>query len=558
LDGKIIFLFLIRSDDDNSCGIAWNDVPLIDWMFSVTHYDCTTGYYSFGHEIGHNLNLFHDRPTEGACNVQNSFNYGYRAPDASFRTILSYDCTRGGCDNLPKNGCDRIQRFSNSNPKYTYNGKIIGDATHDNARELNMQKATAAAFYPAMDCQSDSECNDRNAQTVDTCDRQNRVCVFSPSGTVPVKPPTRPPVKPPTRPPVKPPTRPPVKPPTRPPVKPPTRPPVKPATRPPVKPPTKAQVTSNRPTPADIPIGEQSATAAPVSLAALPPTSFLESMKVTGVTSVLWKLVSLSQKYVSPIPVCTVMYDHGIFLKPAVVRMQNVGPMSFEIRLQNPNDAVLGARDVHCVIVEEGAWALPDGRFIESKKYSSTKTDSKGSWVGQGQTYRNTYTNPVVLGQVMSFNDPKWSVFWSRSSSSSFDPPTSTSIMTGKHVGEDPTTTRTAETVGYIVIESLHAKSGTIEFETGRAADVYTGYISSKKSHNFRFKFSATPIIAIACQAAMDGIDGSWAVLTSNPTTTSLSLAVDEDSFDIERLHTTEQVHYAVFSRPGAIPLSKI
>jgi hypothetical protein len=526
-------------------------------MFSVTHYDCTTGYYSFGHEIGHNFNLLHDRPTEGACNVKNSFNYGYRAPDASFRTILSYDCTKGECDNLPKSGCDRIQRFSNSNGNYNYNGKVIGDATHDNARQFNLEKSTVAAFFPAMDCQSDTECNDNNAQTTDTCDRSNRVCMFAPglARSSPMIPPTKAPL----RPPVKPPTRAPVKQPTRAPVKQPTRAPVKQPTRAPVKPPTKAPIRTNGPTVVDVPIGEQSGTTAPVTVIGLPLSTLMETMKVTGVTSALWKSVTLSQPYVSPIPVCTVMYDKGSSLQPAVVRMQNVGSTSFQIKLQNPNDVVLGARDVHCVVVEEGAWTLPDGRFIESKKYSSTTTDRKESWVGQGQSYRNTYTNPVVLGQVMSSNDPKWSVFWSRSSSSPLDAPTSSSLVTGKHIGEDPRTTRVAETVGYIVIETLHAKSGTIEFETGRAADVYTGYIGGiKKSHSFRFKFSTTPLIAIASQAAMDGIDGSWAVLTGNPTTTALSIAVDEDSFDIERLHTTEQVHYAVFSRPGVIPLIKV
>lgn len=38
----------------NYCGIAWLG-PRIDRMFSVSSVDCATGYYSFGHEIGHNL-----------------------------------------------------------------------------------------------------------------------------------------------------------------------------------------------------------------------------------------------------------------------------------------------------------------------------------------------------------------------------------------------------------------------------------------------------------------------------------------------------------------------
>jgi len=37
-------------DDENSCGCA----HLNDWA-SVSHRECTTGYFSFGHELGHNF-----------------------------------------------------------------------------------------------------------------------------------------------------------------------------------------------------------------------------------------------------------------------------------------------------------------------------------------------------------------------------------------------------------------------------------------------------------------------------------------------------------------------
>ena len=59
-------------------------------------------------------------------------------------------------------------------------------------------------------------------------------------------------------------------------------------------------------------------------------------------------------------------------------------------------------------------------------------------------------------------------------------------------------------------------------------------------------------------QVAMDDSDGSWAVLTSNPSTTSVGISVDEDQLaDTERSHSTEEVNYAVFSSIGAIQLTK-
>jgi hypothetical protein len=162
-------------------------------MFSVTQYSCATGYYSFGHEVGHNLGMFHDSGTQNSCNETATFSYGYRDPNAEFRTMLSYDCKIGECDSMPKNGCPRVQRFSNSDTKYTYNGKPIGDSRRDNAKQGNNVRALVASFFPAMNCQTDAECNDSNSNTTDTCNTANRVCVFTPLGALtkaPIRAPT--------------------------------------------------------------------------------------------------------------------------------------------------------------------------------------------------------------------------------------------------------------------------------------------------------------------------------------------------------------------------------
>ena len=174
-------------------------------------------------------------------------------------------------------------------------------------------------------------------------------------------------------------------------------------------------------------------------------------------------------------------------------------------------------------------------------------------------TYQNKYTKPVVLGQVMSFNDAKWSVFWCRSSTGQNTAPSTTSLITGKHVGEDSRTTRVAETVGYIVIETRHTTIGSIEIETGRGPDAFLGYTGKKIGLKFATKFVKTPAVAVVSQAAMDDSDGSWAVLTSDPTTSSFSMSVDEDQVkDSERTHTSEEVNFAVFSVAGAIQLTSV
>jgi hypothetical protein len=289
-------------------------------------------------------------------------------------------------------------------------------------------------------------------------------------------------------------------------------------------------------------------------------TPLMESILVSGVSlHDAWTTVSLSGTYVSPIAVCTVKYDTGRLLKPAVVRMQNVGPTSFEIRLQNPigDSSPEEFRDVHCVVVEQGSWEMPDGRKIEANKYTSTVTNKKNSWTGEQQTYANAYNVPIVLGQVMSYNDPKWSVFWSHGPNRG-TPPNSSTLFTGKHVGEDTTIARADETVGYIVIEEGHYTSNTsddMEIEMRRGPGIVKHYYEGSYTYAFDEPFSTTPAVAVLSQVAMDGVDGSWALL-ADISSTSIKVAVDEDTVsDDDRYHIEEELNYVVFSDVGVVQL---
>ena len=136
--------------------------------------------------------------------------------------------------------------------------------------------------------------------------------------------------------------------------------------------------------------------------------------------------------------------------------MRNVNAQSFDIRaidVSNPSAGIPGI-DIFYLAVEEGVYTQAEhGITMEARRYASTVTDFIGSWLGQSQSYVNSYTNPVVLGQVMTENDPDFSVFWCRGVDR-LDPPTGSALFTGKHVGEDARTTRADETIGYVVVEA--------------------------------------------------------------------------------------------------------
>jgi peptidyl-Asp metalloendopeptidase len=72
-------------------------------------------YYSFGHEVGHNLGGSHDRANSSAPGAF-SYAYGLQQPSGRFVSMMAYT---GNCA-----GCSRIPYYSN--PEVTYNGYPTG------------------------------------------------------------------------------------------------------------------------------------------------------------------------------------------------------------------------------------------------------------------------------------------------------------------------------------------------------------------------------------------------------------------------------------------------
>ena len=274
-----------------------------------------------------------------------------------------------------------------------------------------------------------------------------------------------------------------------------------------------------------------------------------------------WRTINLQETYDNPVVVATPQYTSaGV---PTVTRVANLTPTSFRLKLQNPGDgSAPTTRDVDYVVVEEGSWTMPDGRAIEAHITTSTTTDTATDWTPDPKSYTNTYTNPVVLGQVMSDNDPEWSVFWA-SDGSTNTPPTSSSLAMSKHVGADTSTARANEELGYIVIEEGHGTINGREYDTTVTPASVAGVDNGPPFNEpFSSSFATTPTVAIASESTMNGADGGWPALygASPFTTTAIGLVVDEDQIaDAERSHATEQVSVLAFGSPGSYgPISPV
>ncbi len=99
--------------------------------FNVVDRTCAVGNLSYAHEVGHNQGLHHD-PANASSTPSSPYAYGYQDPSGLFRTVLSY----GSAKRVP---------FLSS-PGVLYSLRPTGTASQDNARTLNANVGTIAAF----------------------------------------------------------------------------------------------------------------------------------------------------------------------------------------------------------------------------------------------------------------------------------------------------------------------------------------------------------------------------------------------------------------------------
>lgn len=117
------------------CGIASAIYASSSTAFAVVAQSCATGYYSFGHEIGHLYGARHNTQAD-PTNSPYAYGHGYYNTSGNWRTVMSYNCP-GGCTRLPYW----------SNPGVTYGGAPMGtSSTNDNARVLDNSCSRLAGF----------------------------------------------------------------------------------------------------------------------------------------------------------------------------------------------------------------------------------------------------------------------------------------------------------------------------------------------------------------------------------------------------------------------------
>ena len=136
-------------EEGDYCGIAnmMNTVSASfeSQGFSAVSRSCATGYYSFGHELGHNMGATHDVYVDSA-NTPYPYAHGYTylAAASPWRTIMAYN---DACQDVGKY-CTRLQYWSN--PAILHGGVAMGNTQADNHQALNNTAKIVANFRSSV------------------------------------------------------------------------------------------------------------------------------------------------------------------------------------------------------------------------------------------------------------------------------------------------------------------------------------------------------------------------------------------------------------------------
>ena len=141
--------FWVEHVNGGYCGIAYiMQTPAVNFApygVSVVKRSCATGYYSFGHELGHLMSARHDRYVDPTNNSPFSYNHGFYIPAKGWRDVMAYNdgCAAQGAT------CKRIPYWAN--PDTQLSGVRLGVAegqpnAADNRKTLNTTAQIVASF----------------------------------------------------------------------------------------------------------------------------------------------------------------------------------------------------------------------------------------------------------------------------------------------------------------------------------------------------------------------------------------------------------------------------
>lgn len=244
-----------------------------------------------------------------------------------------------------------------------------------------------------------------------------------------------------------------------------------------------------------------------------------------------WQWVPFRAPFVDPIVVVKGLSANG--WEPSVVRVRDIGPAGFWVRVQEWN--YLDGRHVpeqsSYLAMERGTYSLPDGTRVEAGSL-----DTKGTFAFQYQAFSDSFFDvPVVFAAVTS-------TAGANAVTARLNRVTTAGFYVGLREQERNRRQHGSERVDYIAWEPSAGMISGVRYEVGR-----TGSVVNNRANTLAFEslFDEPPLLVADMQTTNDWDPASlrWDVLSAD----AVDLWVQEEqSKDRELKHAEEDVGYFI------------
>ena len=255
--------------------------------------------------------------------------------------------------------------------------------------------------------------------------------------------------------------------------------------------------------------------------------------------------ITLQNDYVNPVVFAQPLsYNGG---DPSIVRITDIDTVndtiSFYLQEAEYKNGLHTRESFSYMVVEAGSWQLEDGTILEVGTLDTTKVADNG-W--EDISFSNDFIDtPVVLSQVQSNNDSEFVRTRQRNADLDGFSVTMEEEEALKNSGHG------AETIGWLAIESGSGDWDGLNYQAGNTGDVVT-----HRWHELDLSNFATTPNLMGSIASYDGKDASGLryreIGGANGSTIEIKIEEDQ-SFDSERGHTTEEVNLLAIAGSGVL-----
>lgn len=249
----------------------------------------------------------------------------------------------------------------------------------------------------------------------------------------------------------------------------------------------------------------------------------------TGAVSVdgAWTFVAFAEMFREPVVVAKTASSTD--LSPCVVRIRNLSPSGFEIRLQNFDylGEEHGLEQVSYIAMEQGSFTLENGKRVEAGVF---QTDLKDYL--ETKAFKEAFpVIPVVSTSIVTVNGGDTVV-------SRIDAVTENGFDYRLQEQEANTPSHTYEDVAYIALEPFSGMVGDYVFEIGVSGDEVN---DQWQQFVFSQGFDRPPVLLVDMQSYHGADTANLRIAELAATGVQIKVA-EEQSFDSEIVHAFESV----------------